>query len=276
MFQRHGVSPEWLVSVRMLGSAAILLLVLRPRLSLHDLPRLAVFGILGLALVQYTYFAAISLMGVALATFVQYLSLPMLATWAAIAGRQRPRLPTWIAVALAVTGTSVLVLASPRASAGLRVSPVGLAVGNLSAVAVVFYTLYSVGIARDMGALRGNAWGFLFGGAAIALVAPPWAVHATSNLAEVAGLTAFVVLVGTLAAYSLYVASLKLISPTEAGTAVSIEPVSAGVASALFLGAPLTPMQSLGGALITVAVVTLRIRAEKASLALEPGLPPGV
>jgi drug/metabolite transporter (DMT)-like permease len=265
LFQRHGIQPQWLVSVRMLGSALILLVVLRPSWPRGNVVRLMVFGIAGLAAVQFTYFAAISLMGVALATFVQYLSLPMIAIWEAVAGSTRPGARTIAAVGLAMVGTALLLLASPHGGGGMRVSPVGLAFGLLSAVTAAFYTIYSVRIVADIGASRSTAWGFLMGGLAMALVAPPWSAHPTGDGFSVAWLTLFVIVPGTLVPFTLYLGSLRHITPTEAGTAVTIEPVSAAMASALLLSAALVPLQYVGGAAIVIAVLLVRAAGGRAA-----------
>lgn len=268
LFQRHGLQPQWLVTVRMLGSAAILLVAVRPAWPRGHVLRLLVFGIVGLALVQYTYFAAISLMGVALATFVQYLSLPMIALWEGLIGEERLGGRTIGAVCLAMLGTTLLLLASPHGSGALRVSPVGLAYGLLSAVTAAFYTLYSVRIVAEIGASRSNAWGFLAGGLAMAVVAPPWSAHPSGSALSVVALTVFVIVLGTLVPFTLYLGSLRHISPTEAGTAVTIEPVSAALASALLLGAALVPLQYLGGTAIIAAVLLIRASGGRAAPAI--------
>lgn len=265
LFQRHGLQPQWLVSVRMLGSAAILLVALRPAWPRGSVVRLLVFGIVGLAAVQYTYFAAISLMGVALATFVQYLSLPMIALWEGIIGEERLGVRTIVAVCAAMAGTSLLLLASPHGGGSLRVSPIGLVYGLLSAVTAAFYTLYSVRIVAEIGPSRSNAWGFLAGGLAMAVIAPPWAAHPTGDAFSVVWLTLFVIVLGTLLPFTLYLGSLRRISPTEAGTAVTIEPVSAAVASALLLSSALVPLQYAGGGAIISAVLLVRASGGKAA-----------
>ena len=262
--------------MRMLGTALILLVVLRPAWPRGQVVRLLVFGILGLAAVQYTYFAAISLMGVALATFVQYLSLPMIALWEGFIGAERLRPRTFAAVAVAMLGTSFLLLGFPHGSSGLRASPAGLVFGVLSALTAAFYTLYSVRIVVEIGPWRSNAWGFLAGGLAMAVVAPPWSAHLTGNPVSIVALVGFVVVLGTLLPFALFLTSLTRITATEAGTAVTIEPVSAALASALLLGAALVPLQYVGGAAIVLAVLLIRAGGGRAAPAVPEGVaPPG-
>ena len=257
--------------MRMLGSAAILMVALRPALPRGDIVRLLVFGIVGLALVQYTYFAAIALMGAALATFVQYLCLPMIALWEGVVGTERLGPRTYAAVALAMAGTTLILLASPHVATSLRVSPLGLAMGLASATSAAFYTLYSVHIVERIGASRATAWGFLFGGLAMAVLAPPWAAQPTGSAITVVLLVLFVITLGTLVPFSIYLASLRWITATEAGTAVTIEPGSAALATAVLLGSALTPLQYGGGAAILAAVLLVRAAGGRAASAvIEP------
>ncbi|HEV1997300.1 MAG TPA: DMT family transporter [Candidatus Dormibacteraeota bacterium] len=275
LFQRHDIQPQWLVTVRMLGTAAILLVVMRPAWPRGHVWPILVFGILGLAAVQYTYFAAISLMGVALATFVQYLSLPMIALWEGVIGAERLGRKAIAAVALAMVGTTLLLLATPHGHAGFRVSPVGLVFGLLSALTAAFYTLYSVRIVNAIGPWRSNAWGFLAGGLVMATLAPPWSVHPKGAGIQVAGLVVVVIVLGTLVPFALFLSSLSRISPTEAGTAVTIEPVSAALASALLLSAALVPLQYAGGAAIVAAVLLIRAAGGRAAPAVTEAVAPG-
>jgi drug/metabolite transporter (DMT)-like permease len=64
--------------------------------------------------------------------------------------------------------------------------------------------------------------------------------------------------VGTLAAFGLYFASLRHIAPTDAAIAVTVEPMTAALASLVVLHVALHPAQYIGGGLILGAVVLLR------------------
>ena len=73
-------------------------------------------------------------------------------------------------------------------------------------------------------------------------------------------LVAFVVLFGTLLAFLLYFKGLERISPTEAGIAAALEPITAAVVSFFVLHVVLTPFQYLGGLLIIGAVAMIVLR----------------
>src|SRR5689334_10242317 len=83
-----GMSSERLAQVRSLGAAAGLLAILaltapgRLRLTRRELSYLVVFGIGGLALVQFFYFLAIHRLAIGIALLVEYLAPLLVALWA--------------------------------------------------------------------------------------------------------------------------------------------------------------------------------------------------
>ncbi|MBX6395973.1 MAG: DMT family transporter, partial [Alicyclobacillaceae bacterium] len=101
LFQRYGLRPDWLVAVRM-GVSGILLvtgtaIVSGPPAAWAvwrrpgDALRLAVFGLLGLFGVQYSYFASVAAGNAATATLLQYLAPTLIVVYEAWRGRQIPR-----------------------------------------------------------------------------------------------------------------------------------------------------------------------------------------
>jgi len=263
LFQRHGITPQWLVAARMLGAGALLALWARPVFPRRRLAFFLFFAIVGLAGVQYTYFAAIAYGNAATATLLQSLSVPMIAVYEAVAARHKPAPGRLIAIGAALLGTALLVLGGQSNGAATPVSALGVIFGILSAVVAAFYILASVALVAEFGTWSVTAWGFLIGGLVMAFWAPPWAAHPSGNIIAVVLLTAFVVLFGTLAAFGLFLGSLRYIPATEAGVAGTMEPVAASVAAFVFLHVALTPIQYVGGALILVAVALLRAGAKE-------------
>jgi drug/metabolite transporter (DMT)-like permease len=261
LFQAHHIAPQWLVTVRMLGAGLLLYLWLRPPFPRKRVALFLFFALIGLAGVQYTYFAAIAHANAATATLLQSLGLPMIAMYEGVIARKGLTPRRMIAIAAAVLGTALLVLGGQRGSITAQVAPLGLVFGLLSALAAAFYILASVPLVAEFGAWPATTWGFLIGGLAIAFWAPPWAVHPSGSIIAVVLLAGFVVLFGTLAAFGLFLSSLRHIAPTEAGIASTMEPVAAALAAFVFLHVMLAPVQYLGGALILGAVVLLRARA---------------
>lgn len=260
LFQRHGARAEWLVTMRLAGAGLLLLLLFRPPFPRGAWRPLLVFSILGVAAVQYTYFAAIAHTNVATATFLQYTSIPMIASWEVVRGRAPLTPARGLALAAALAGVGALALGGPSGASGLAVSPLGIVFGILSAVTAAVYTLTSVPLVRSIGAWPTTTWGFLVAAVPMAIWAPPWSVRTTGSPLAVGALVAFVVVFGTLIAFGLFLASLRHISATEAAITATAEPVAAALAALLVLGVALRPLQYAGGAAILCAVMVLRGR----------------
>lgn len=259
LFDRYAVEPLYLVVVRLWGAGLLLTLFLaltRPRslrLAPGDLGRLAAFGVLGFFIVQFSYFAAIARIGVAMTTFLQYLGPPMIAAWVTLRDRRPPSAREAAALALAVAGTLLLVLGA----GGLRLEGLGVALGILSAVSLAFYTLYAQGLLVRLGPLVMTAYGFLFGALAGTLAWPLWQGGQGALGPESLALTAFVVVCGTLLPFALYVFGLTRLSPTAAGIGATAEPLAAALSALVVLGQSLRGPQYVGGALIVLAMAAL-------------------
>src|SRR5690606_4319054 len=118
LFQQRGVNVEWLITIRMLFSGSLLLLFGRfgQRAAIgsiwnnkKDAVQLAIFSITGMLAVQYTYFAAIKHSNAATATVLQYAGPVIIAVYLAYKRKHMPRPIEFVAIALAVLGTFLLV-----------------------------------------------------------------------------------------------------------------------------------------------------------------------
>jgi drug/metabolite transporter (DMT)-like permease len=265
LFERFQFPVLGLVTVRMLVGALVLFAVapaaLRPRFSPAFLA-LAVFGFTGS---QLTYLEAIQLSNAVTATLLQFLFLPMVAVYEAAHGAIRWSYRWTATLALAGGGTFFLIANTNGGSFGILVTPAGLVFGLLSAVAGAFYSLLGARFVRESGPWGVTSWGFLVGGLLTLPIgaysflsfSPP---HGPLAELELAGLVGFVIVCGTVLAYALYLIGLRGLPATEVGVASSVEPISAAVATYLFLGVVLTGTQYLGGAGIVLAVILLGLR----------------
>jgi drug/metabolite transporter (DMT)-like permease len=265
LFGHYGFPVLGLVTVRMLIAGTILLAVFgsvhRPAFTGSFL-LLAVLGIGGS---QLSYLEAIQYSNAVTATLLQFLFLPMVASVEALTGRIVWSSAWSATLALAGAGTFLLVVSPEGSSLGILVTPGGLVFGILSAVAGAYYSLVGGPLAQRHGPWPVTTWGFLIGGivtfpfGAADLVGyrlPSGIVPALGVL----GLVAFIIVAGTLLGYGLFLVGLRHLPATEVGVAASIEPISAGLATYLFLGVSLTALQYGGGALILFAVSLLGLR----------------
>jgi len=256
------VDPATLSAARALLSTAMLLVylgVFRRRellVRVRDLPFLAIFGVAGLALVHFTYFATIQATNVPTAILLEYLA-PILVLGVSVAFLGE-RL-TWalpIGVIASVTGCALMVGAI--GGEGLRVSATGIAWGLSSAV---FFALYTV--LGKYAAPRFSPWTLLTYGLGAAtlfwlvyLRGPGPIFHILSNGRTFAAV-AVMALVSTIVPFGAFLAALHHIDATKASITATLEPVLAGIATYFIaqLYAPLTALQLLGGALVILAVI---------------------
>jgi drug/metabolite transporter (DMT)-like permease len=249
-----GVTPPVLVALRLLGATALLAALLRDRL----LPRPAPWGILlalgaALAAVQYTFYAAIDLVGVATAIFLQYTGPAMIAAYLVLRGEPLG----WrrgCALGLATAGCFVLV-----EGGRLQVTAAGLAVGLAAAALLAAHTL----LTQYRVAQGDDPWRLLAWSMAVALVlwtpvVPPWRALASPRPAAVWLLVAAVVVLATVVPFGIFAAALRVLDASRASIVAMLEPVVGALGAWRLLGAPLDAAQLAGGALILIAVGVLQ------------------
>lgn len=273
LFASKSVEPFLLVQVRMGLSfllLALALAVLAPlslKVARGDLPFLAIWGVGGMAAVQFTYLFTISETNVATAIFLQYLAPILTALYSWLFAGQRLDKVLLGALGFAVAGSYLLVFGT---TARLLVSPLGLISGLASAVALSFYTIYG---AKRVGRL--SPWALLCYGLGIGSLfwlvidAGLWAAgRPPFSLAPLADgslwpFFGYIATLATIVPFGLYLLGLRWISPTHATLTGMLEPVMGGVAAYLFLEEKLQGVQVLGGVLIVLAVVLLQAARQK-------------
>lgn len=231
------------------------LLVVRGR----DLPFLAAFGVLGLAMVHFTYFKTISLTGVATAILIEYLAPVIVLVFSVTLLGERFSWALPAAVGLSVTGCALMVGAI--GGEGLSISAEGLAWGLASAVFFASYTLmgrYAAGRFRPWTLLGyGLAAATLFW--LIVLGGPGRIVSLLSDWRALAAVSA-VALVSTVVPFGAFLKALHLIEATKASVTSTFEPVLAGIAAWFIFNEHLSALQILGGLLVIAAVLLSQAR----------------
>jgi drug/metabolite transporter (DMT)-like permease len=112
LFTQRGVNMDWLVTMRLLVSGALLLAIALVRdgkktfAVWQDWPSLILFGLLGMLGVQYTYMAAIEASNTATATVLQYTAPAMVALWLTMRRRRLPDARELAAIAQALASFS--------------------------------------------------------------------------------------------------------------------------------------------------------------------------
>ncbi len=262
LFQIYHFPVLGLACIRMAISGLILLAFLRPavpqsRTVFMRLLAIAIFGFVG---TQVMYLVAIQYSNAPTATLLQFLFLPMVASYEALTGALRWS-KRWSAIlALAAVGTLLLIGAFSGEGFQILITPIGLVSGLLAAVSAAYYSLASRGIVREKGPWWLLTWGFIIGG----IVTSPLGLFSLSRYTMPAvhdsqifiiGLVIFVVIFGTMLAFGLYLSGLRHLPATEIGVVASMEPIAASIAAYVFLGNVLHPVQYVGGGIILLAVI---------------------
>ncbi len=270
---RLGYSPLALAQVRIWWAFAwlfVILLAVRPallRVNRRELPALTVFGTIGLAGVQLSYYLTIARINIAIALLVQYLGLVAVTAFERYHRRQAVPAQVWGALAMVLAGAFFAVGAYQPAL--LRVNLPGVMLGLVAAGFFAFYVLRASTLARRL-----NAWTLLlygFGAGSLLWAAfdvvSGTALPADWRIWVVMGLVG---LIGTLLAHGLFVWALRTIRPSSAGIVAAAEPVFAGLIAFLVLGDRLEPLQVLGAAVIVAGIIVVQAGSNGAVVTAPP------
>jgi drug/metabolite transporter (DMT)-like permease len=266
-----GVSSLRLTEIRCAGAFVGLAAILairapeRLRVRARELPFLALFGIGGLAFVQWLYFLAIHRVPIGIALLVEYLAPLLVALWARFVYREPVRHRIWLALALALAGLALIV----EVGAAGGIAGAGLVFALLSAAAYMLYLLLAERAVVDRGAVALLFWGFGFATLFFSLLAPWWSFPGhrigadVSLLGHLSGrhlpiwlLIAFVICIGTIVPFFLLVSALRQLPATHVAIIAMLEPVVATVVAWAWLGETLKAPQ-LAGALVVLTAIVL-------------------
>ncbi len=266
-----GMSSERLAQVRSLGAAAGLLAILaltapgRLRLTRRELPYLLLFGIGGLAFVQFFYFLAIHRLAIGIALLVEYLAPLIVALWARFAQNAHVRRRIWVALALALTGLGLIV---DVVGGGTSLSTAGLAFALGGAFAYALYVLLAEHVVGGRDPVSLLAWGFLFASVFWAVVVPWWSFslssltkdtslggHLAAHHLPVWVLALWMVALGTIVPFFLLISALRHLPATTVGIVAMIEPVVGAIVGWLWLGESLNGTQLAGAAVVLAAIL---------------------
>jgi drug/metabolite transporter (DMT)-like permease len=265
LLMRGGFDAPGLTAFRAAGAVLGLVAlgaVLRPgprRFALRrsELPRLLVYGLAGYFVVPMTYFIAITRLGVGIGLLFEFTAPLLVALWVRFGQRQPVRRRLWVGLALCLAG---LACVAQIWVGELRLDPVGVLIGMISAVLLALYYVVGARSVADREPLSLTAWAFGISAVAGMIVRPWWdlppgILNGTSDGIPMWLLAGYLVIFGTLVPYLLVAAALRHLPATSVGIIGMLEVVVAAAVAWAALGEVLALPQVLGGGLVLIGVV---------------------
>ena len=264
-----GISSLELVSMRSAGTALILLgiTVLRNPAALHvnrrELGFLALYGLTGIAMVQWLYFVAIQRMPVGIALLFEYTAPLMVALWVRFVQKEPVKSRLWLGLACALAGLALVA----QFWKGMTLDPVGLVSALGAGAALACYYLMGERGQRERDPI--SLMGFSFGFSAILwAVVSPWQKFPFDQLARPVDLPGalpgsaplwllvlWIIVLGTVTPFLLVLLAVARLGPARVGLIGMLEPVGAGIIAWVLLGESLSTAQIIGTLIVLLGIV---------------------
>jgi drug/metabolite transporter (DMT)-like permease len=274
-----GWSPAAAVTARALTAGLVLLpfvlVLMRGRWSLLLQARWPVLGmgLVGVAITQVLYFAAIQRIPVATALLIEFLAPLILVgfTWAV--SRRTPAPVVLIGSVLAVGGL-VLVIGPGAIQA---VDPIGLAAAFGAAIGCSVYFVIAARPNNGLPPVALAGAGLLLAAPVLALIGATGLLPFTATFGDVPLFGTptpwwvpllVVAVIGTALAYASGITASGILGSRLASFIALLEVVSASLFAWLLLGEGLSPLQLLGGLLILGGIASVRAERQKAEPAV--------
>jgi drug/metabolite transporter (DMT)-like permease len=268
-----GMSPFILVQTRVSLAALIMVLALslwKPpllKIKAKDIGYFLVFGSVFMALMQLSYFLAISKIQVAAAILVQYLAPVIVAAFSMVFWHERVTCKKVLALCLSIAGCYLVV--GGYSLALLSMNRSGILWALLSAVAFASTTLLG-----EKGMQRHNPWtaltyALLFSAMTLNVVQRPLLILSQAYTMQQWGSILYIVVFGTLIPFGLYLVGVNYIRSTRTIITATLEPIAAAFLAYFLLGEALSGLQITGGLSVIAAIAMLQWEREHDTLSPE-------
>ena len=264
-----GITPAQLTFARVCTitvlAGAILLVTDRRafRISGRQLLVMAVLGIAGVALIQWFYALAISLLPVGIALMFEYSGILLVAVIARFLFKERVKPRIWGAIAAVLVGMAVVAQVWASTLNGL-----GVLFGILAAICLAVYFLIGERQATSTSPLAASFWSMLFASAFWLVFSSWWEIDPASLTEQIplgGSLEAYAAplwsvllwngVFGSFAPYLLSFMALARLTATAAGIVSASEVIFAFAFAFLWLGESLDAVQIVGAALVLIGIV---------------------
>ena len=272
-----GISAEQLTLMRS-GAVALLaglaLALTNPKsfkITWREVPLFAVFGVVGVGLMQWAYSNAVANLQVGFALLIEYTAIVIVPIATFVLFKEKVRGRIWIAVTLVLGGLAIV--AKPW-STGLN--PEGVTYGFMAALFLSAYFIMGERVQRKRDALSTMFYAFsvasLFWAITMSFqqVKPidfSRTLNLTENLSAINlptwGLLLFVMLFGSFVPMLLTFLAMRHLSASAVGIASTSETVFAFVFGYLWLSQLIDLSQAIGGVLVIIGIVVAQTARSK-------------
>lgn len=264
-FSHSEKSPMELTNVRMCSAGFLMLVILflrgkflksfvRLKMKPHLLIHLALYGFIGVVIVQFTYFKAISIGGAAPTTVILSSTPAMAVIWDSIHAKKFPRRAEILAVIFAMLGVFLLVTGGNPTKI---LVPLPCVLWSLSSGAAFVFSMFFGKhlFAEKIDPMFMTSVGMFFGGLTTFLLIDDksWTKFFQ---AEVIFDVAWIVIFGTAIAFLIFNAGLKFLTAEEAAITSTTEPASSVVISYFVFGTAFGLIESVGIILVLLAIIS--------------------
>jgi drug/metabolite transporter (DMT)-like permease len=229
------------------------------RIEQRDLPRLALFGLIGVAVNQGCYYIALKLTSVGYALLFQYTAPFLLMGYGILAKTERMTTAKLLAGVLSLCGCALMMLG--HTDGQIKISWMGTLAALGSAVAFAFYSAYGQRLLRQYDSRTVMTYAFTFAGFAWLLARPPWVIEWQHFDSRAWGFIAYLSAFATVVPFGLYLASLRYLEPSRANLTSALEPVIAAALAWVWLDETMGGWQILGGLAVLLGVALLQMES---------------
>ena len=264
-----GISPELLVLFRATFTAVvagfILLITNRKafKVAKKDIPLLIIYGIIGIAMMQWSYSNAVSRLPIAVALLIEYTAIVIVPLVALILFKEKIKARLWVGIAAVLVGLGIVSNIWDS-----HLDPIGVAWAVMAAICVSVYFLIGEHTQRKRDAMSTLFYTF-------AVAAVFWAIINIINPTKIPDIHKIVSLSGNLAdvMWPTWVALLWLgimgsfvpmlldyialgnLSATAVGIIATSETVFASAFAWIWLGESMTTLGVIGGLIVVAGII---------------------
>ncbi|MBR4151637.1 MAG: EamA family transporter [Selenomonadaceae bacterium] len=253
-----------LTNIRMCIAGAILIIIAARRKKfrltlgiMNKNPRnwldLIIYGVIGVVLMQFTYFKGIEIGGAAAATVICYACPAMVVIWESFYNKSLPKVGEILAVILAMLGVFLLVTGGNPTKLLVPMACVLWSLG--SGAAFAFSAIYPKHLfAKKIDPYFLTGVGMFIGGIFTFLLIEncSWTGFFKS---EVFFDVSWIIIFGTVGAFLSFNAGLKNLTPEEASITVTTEPAASVIISWAIFGTKFGIIESFGIILVLLAII---------------------